>query len=484
MLVLEIEFLLGVSFAALGPDSAEPDWPPQPDRVFSALVASWAARGQQGPERAALEWLERQEPPLLDASDYFARPAPTVFVPPNDPQTGRVGDATVLPSLRRRQARRFPAALPLDPVMRLVWREASDPPLSSLDALARDVASVGHSASLTRCRFTVEERDVTALPPARRRVYQGRLSELEAAFAASRRPVPGAQVRSVQPKLAPVCSNFGTDWLVFEIERDLTGMPPDYLSALDVRAAPMVAKALRDALMSGFGQAGLEVPTWVSGHEQDGSPTRAPHLAIVPLTFTGFRHSDGTLLGFAMIPPAGQGSLLDNEMVIAALRRVAKDIGGRRQLTLRLGTHGVLALRIVQETKRGSLDPARYLAASRNWASVTPIVLDRHLKAKLPVDRMAEAEAIIVESCRRIGLPAPARVRLDKHSAIHGAVSAAPSGNAPRWTAWRVPDRMAGRGLTHAVVSFDDVISGPVLLGAGRFCGLGLCLPIDAGDAP
>ena len=42
-LVLEIEFLAGVCFAAIGPDSEVPDWPPQPDRIFSAFVATWAA---------------------------------------------------------------------------------------------------------------------------------------------------------------------------------------------------------------------------------------------------------------------------------------------------------------------------------------------------------------------------------------------------------------------------------------------------------
>ena len=44
-LVLEVEYLSGVSFAAIAPDSPVPDWPPQPDRICSALVATWAARG-------------------------------------------------------------------------------------------------------------------------------------------------------------------------------------------------------------------------------------------------------------------------------------------------------------------------------------------------------------------------------------------------------------------------------------------------------
>ena len=50
-LVLEIEHLLGVAFAARNQASDVPDWPPQPDRVFSALVASWGARGERIDER-------------------------------------------------------------------------------------------------------------------------------------------------------------------------------------------------------------------------------------------------------------------------------------------------------------------------------------------------------------------------------------------------------------------------------------------------
>ena len=61
-LVLEIECLTGVYRATQGPASEQPDWPPQPDRVFSALVSAWATRGERRDERAALEWLEAAEP--------------------------------------------------------------------------------------------------------------------------------------------------------------------------------------------------------------------------------------------------------------------------------------------------------------------------------------------------------------------------------------------------------------------------------------
>jgi CRISPR-associated protein Csb2 len=56
MLAFEVEYLSGVARAA-NDRGDSPDWPPQPDRLFSALVATWAARGEQPAEREALQWL-------------------------------------------------------------------------------------------------------------------------------------------------------------------------------------------------------------------------------------------------------------------------------------------------------------------------------------------------------------------------------------------------------------------------------------------
>ena len=151
-LVLEFEYLSGVSFAAVGPDSDVPDWPPQPDRIFSALVASWAARGQRLREAEALEWLEKLPAPRVLASDAEPRTVPIVFVPPNDPRSDKQKNARgVLPTLRRPQPRRFPAARPHDPVVRLFWIdvEPDEGIVSALQQLARVGRIVAHRESTT-----------------------------------------------------------------------------------------------------------------------------------------------------------------------------------------------------------------------------------------------------------------------------------------------------------------------------------------------
>jgi CRISPR-associated protein Csb2 len=470
-LVLEIEYLTGVAFAAYGPESDVPDWPPQPDRVFSALVATWGARGEQDSEAEALKWLEQQSVPRIAASQAEHRTAPVSFVPPND--------KAVLPHLRSRQPRRFPASLPDDPVVFLYWEDATPDPhvLEALSVLASDTSYVGHSASLTRCRFLHSE----APPPAQslspeRRIYGGRFDELRENYkrfvkSAGRngRPLLGERVvTAIQFKSKVAHSCFDSKWLLLE---HTGGEIPD------VRASALLAKEIRDTLLSGYRQCSMgdRIPFMVSGHNQDGSPTREPHLSIVPLAFAGFPYADGHLLGFALVPPRGSG-LLENGDFLRAMRRIAPHVATTERRTLYLRRFGLEFSPILAPDKR-SLDSALYTQEASVFATVTPIVLDRHLKEKGEA-RQQEIISQINSACINVGLPEPDAVVPDKHSAIEGAPSAQPSGKAPEWMNWRLPSSLNSRFLTHAVIRFSAPVDGPVILGAGRFVGLGLCRPI------
>lgn len=473
-LVLEVEFLTGVCRAARGPGDDSPDWPPQPDRVFSALVSSWAARGERPPERMALEWLEAQPPPVIRASAHSARTAPDVYVPPNDPKSSKTIAAylRVLPERRPRQPRRFPVARPDDPRLELAWPETPDAAtLDALNALASCVGYVGHSASLTRCRFLAAGAGNSRLKPmpARRRVYPGRLRELEEAHRARPdRPVirPGASVFP-EPAGSP---EVPVEWLILEA---VGGETPD------VRASALVGRLLRQTLMAGYQRAGLgeAIPEVVSGHAPDGTPTRHPHLSIAPMAFVGSPHADGRVFGFALIPPPG-AALLRIDGFRAAFEAVApyRADAQRRVMTLQGGPlRTPLALAPAPEdgARKHSLRSAPYLAESERWASVTPIVLERHLKRHDD----AEVRGLIARACEHAGLPhpRPERIQVGKHSAVQGAAPARPLAGEPPWTRWKLPPSLASRRLVHAVIDFDQSVRGPVILGAGRFTGLGLC---------
>ena len=396
-----------------------------------------------------------------------------MFVPPNDQRSSSVAKTylKVMPARRARQPRRFPVARLDDPVMKLVW--SVGPPDSeiaeALAALARDVSYIGHSTSLVRCLLfpSTEPPTTSAEVLARSWVYHGRLRELEREFARSpTRPVirPGVSVPAPVPATRPPAP----DWLVLEV---VGGDTPD------IRAAALVGRTLRRTLMSGYRGIGMEdeIPEVVSGHIPDGSPAPRPHLAIVPMAFVGYPHADGRVFGYALIPPV-ETSLRSIPGLRAAFEQVAYHNRNteRRVLTL----NGVprcspLQLSPAGVTIKRSLWAGPYLDKARVWASVTPIVLDRHLK-RYDDDRIRE---LIADSCANIGLPRPdpTRIQVGKHSAIEGVPPAWQVSGAPPWTRWRVPESLTSRLRLHAVIDFGHEISGPVLLGAGRFTGLGLC---------
>jgi CRISPR-associated protein Csb2 len=482
MLTIEVEFLTGV--ARLANDRGDgPDWPPQPDRLFSALVATWAARGAAAEERAALEWLEAAPPPVIEASACHGRSVVRSYVPPND---DAAASETVLPERRKRQERRFPAVIPLHPVVHFTWPQAPSPAMcEALAALARDTSYLGHSASLVRCAV-VPTRGADQATPARRRLHPGRLGELERRFAAGQRPSAGPSLPAPAAGGArPPVSVFGADWIVFA---DAGGFRPDAL------AAPSATKALLRAVQAGFAPAAA--PEWISGHTPDGAPSRQPHLAAVPLLDAGWHWSRGRFMGLALVlpraleaaarrardPDAGTPTAdalaaeAEEQLLHEALARLRTDHDEEFALDLRLPVGRIWRLRHEPAPATASLRPARYAATATRWASVTPIVLDRHPKAP------GDAEAAVATACTRIGLPPPAAAMLAPHAAIIGAPGMRGAARHP-WARWRLPESLRGRPLTHAVITFDESVQGPVMLGAGRFCGLGLCLPLDAAGA-
>ncbi|HXG10881.1 MAG TPA: type I-U CRISPR-associated protein Csb2, partial [Gemmataceae bacterium] len=110
-----------------------------------------------------------------------------------------------------------------------------------------------------------------------------------------------------------------------------------------------------------------------------------------------------------------------------------------------------------------SLRTVPYVGPRRTWASVTPVLCDRY-----PKDKDGErTEDVIRESCRRVLGIEPIRVEVGKVSWHRGV----PPSNA--FYRIRKPED-APRYRVHVKLSFDREVRGPLLLGAGRFLGLGL----------
>ena len=209
-------------------------------------------------------------------------------------------------------------------------------------------------------------------------------------------------------------------------------------------------------------------PEWFSGHRLNGTPTADPHLALTPLPFVGAEHADGRIMGLALILPTG----LDQQEAGHCLEPLLRDpaTGLPREHPLFDGQWFECAIELeTRERLPKNLDPDTWTRESCVWASVTPVVLNRHFDGKDKWERAAES---VKDMCGHIGLPRPREVLLHPVSLVEGAPHAR---EYPRLTRRSDGGR---RSHNHAVIVFNEPVRGPVLLGAGRFRGYGLCRPM------
>lgn len=503
MFSLGIHYLMGWAMAAAdGAKKEVAEWPPHPDRVFMALAAAWFETGEDPVEGAALRWLETLPAPSLATSESRQRQVVTHFVPVNDTRISLAH----LPEFRSRQPRSFPVTIPRDPTVHLIW--AASPPddfRPALSALCSKVGAIGHSASLVQMwlegnppnanlepRTGVARHRMRVPGPGRldylaarfgrkaviaycdldeqiknskgkaKKMLQERLkTEFPAGRPASLRPEPGTWLgydSVATPKtLAPRGSVFDPQLVILTLHGKRLSLP----------ASLKLTEALRGALLAGR-QA--PVPEWLSGHAPDGSASRLPHIALVPLPFVDAPHADGRLMGVALalprdLDPAEVGTVLE-----AWLRN---EDGLPRRTRLFNGQWLECAVELeTRETPPVNLQAETWTTPSRHWATVTPVVLDRHFKGADKWDRAAES---VKDACERIGLPRPSEVLLHPVSLCAGVPK---SGDFPALARKRDGGPMQH---SHATLIFPEAVGGPVLIGAGRFRGYGLCRPIQAG---
>lgn len=467
MLAIAWQYLVGSAFAAQLDARDEPEWPPHPDRVFMSLVASWGERGEAADERAALEWLEAlPEPEIAAPGDdlAFAAAGRKVYVPAND----RVSD-TLVPT---RKERYFPSTSVGDAVCALRW-PGVDPGVhrEAIARLVRGVTHVGHSASLVRMWIEPEPPPARWIPSrsARREELQlrvpepGRLARLVRDFAGGgdgfRRPRAGAwcAYRLHEPEGATAGHHAGR----MIVLRRIAGARPS------IQHAPPLCAALRSALLRSA--RGEDARALVSGHAPDGTPLDRPHVAYVPLPFVGDAHADGHLLGLAIVLPE-QATADQEDAVFRAL--VGAMPAETASLELTAGPGGAATFAIEDRpTPPRALRAGTWSRASTLWATTTPVVLDRQPPRRHP-DRDGFAADEIALACERVGVARPIEVRVGDVSVLEGVPHAAAFPALPTKAGLR-------RRHVHAWLRFERPVLGPLLLGAGRYRGHGLCRPLD-----
>lgn len=465
MLAISVELLHG-TFRGDGDGTANTsrlsygEWPPAPARLFAALVAADGTRARcRVTDGAELAWFERLPPPVIHAHTqpwhqvlqprYVVKHKGTAEHSTHQEYVGRGGVLT-RPGVR---------VTPRYPHVVYSWSES--PPEVTLGGLRRRAARIGYLGAsdspvrvrvMTRTSPSAAAKDAFIPDPSGNfrinvpapgdvrildRMYDewcehgadiGRLQ-----FPALRHEVP---YRSPQ---SAVSSENGVvvAWLRLG-------------TAISGRRIATVTALFKEAVLSKHQKIHGEPPEILHGH---GFRTSGYEIArFLALPDVGFPRSRGRIHGLALWMPPASDSIIR--------RRVRDAAVAVRRLTGR-GIDVLVAPR-GDEPRPVAAHPDRWIRPSHRWATAFPVIHERRRTLDL---------AEIMRWCRHAGLPAPEAFRAGRGPLVPGAADLAPvEVNRPG---------KPGRPYSHVELRFATPVPGPVVIGAGRQRGFGLCVPID-----
>lgn len=491
------------------------EWPPSPARLFKALVAV-SRHGVPGAGRddvdSALRWLERQNAPTVLAS----RTEPTSsslrrFVPNNseiDPKTGE----REWPATRASKEPEDIRGWRIDPPggVAYAWPVADGGRnMDLLRAVARRVPSLGKGEDFVVARAErVDELpgDLVRYDPAAEGSgftlevpQEGCLSVCEEMFK-RRAADPGwnriHELRTMGTRLEAYAAH---------VERLDHPSPP--IAVFGIWAGPrrrsfdarllrvpvgqcrhLLSTALSEAVSDMSSEPGRRDELLrlgqglICGHSPTGGKLGGPHVAVLALPSVLGPYPDGRVRRLALVG-FGCADATAAQLFEAVVARVHD-----REFVDEDRRTGVV-LRRETDAEWMSLLSGR----ARDWESVTPVVLERPEFLRKDWERLGHATrrrdaragdtraAGELDHClaaRREELVRDAVGRLGVGEAVNIEVTRAPWRTGLHSASqYRVSGRLKASPRFHVRVSFKAFVSGPVVVGRGRYIGFGLLRP-------
>ncbi len=470
MLAISVEFLHG-TFRG-DPDGtaktavlSRGEWPPTPFRLLAAFVSADGTRDQcrvsTGDE---LTWFERLPPPTIRAAEPWHQALRPRFVVKH---TRSATKKTHQEYVGKEGAPVRPGCRVSPRHARVVYTWDTTPPLPILHALRRRAARVGYlgcADSPARVRVMTEapeqQPDDWVFTPvvgvdgdlAINVPVPGDVKRLDSLFDLWR--TYGADIsRGHFPSLrheVSYCTLHPAQKRHPAQQRDL-GEVVAWLrieSPLSGRRVTAVTHLFKQAVLVKHQQMYGEPPPVLHGHGFTGKGYEQARFLALP--DVGFRRSRGRIHGLALWMPPGTDAVECRRArdAATAVRRIS---GEGLNVSVRLdGKRPVAA------------NPARWCAESRVWVTAFPAIHERHRRLDL---------AEVGRWCRHAGLPEPLSFRSARGPLVHGAVDLTP-------VEVNRPGR-PGLPYSHVEFHFPQAVRGPVVIGAGRQRGFGLCVPIN-----
>ncbi|MFT4045594.1 MAG: type I-U CRISPR-associated protein Csb2 [Solimonas sp.] len=457
------------------------DWPPSPARLFQALVA--ACNPLLGDtSRAALRWLEQRDKPVIATpAAKFGQPGFKLFMPNNDMDTAKVGGdlrkiGKIRTAIKNIRPHLFDVSVPLLYVWRFDVSEENINQARRICDIAQDLYQLGRGVDMAWAVAEVldEAEADERLNQHPGTIYRpcsggsglvldcpedGSLKSLIDRHAANARRFTRSNGRTQfanapKPQFKSVRYDSPATHLLFELRR--TTAPGAPFAPWPLRGAAALVQALRDAacarLKPHFNGSGVVEKVLVGRDATDAD--KALRVRIVPLPSIGHTHADHAIRRMLVqVPPDCPIKAQDLAWSFAGLEITAPVADEE--------TGEILAspVELVQADDRSVLTHyglGEHVAA-RVWRSVTPLALrDRSIHA-------------VVQALRHVGLRAKvAAVRLQREPF---------EARGERAERFCEGTRFPKHQLWHVEVEFAETISGLLVLGNGRYAGLGLMAP-------
>jgi CRISPR-associated protein Csb2 len=466
-------------------DGGVPEWPLSPLRLFQALIAASAARWNERMRLSyavpALEWLERQSTSTIATVVGMPSDNPYLLYIPNNAtelavpawRKGDTGKAVkreqkiVCPTHLAGEAAHYLCRLPDD-------LSECEKHLGTLRDAARSITHLGWGIDMVAANADViSEADADKLPGERWRPVE------DSSAPGYRVPIPGTLNALIQKHQA-FLTRLGPDGFkpvpplsAFRVVgyRRTTDVPVrpyvafkllhpvlDRSAWLPATRANCVAAMTRHATAEAAQHQGREnewVDSYVHGHRSTGEDTK-PRFSYLPLPTIEHRGEGGCVVG-------GIRRVILAELVEAS---AGYPSWARQMLP------GQFLIDEQSEERVAMLAPLnesdwvlrQYTGSSDTWATITPVVLPGSDEGKF-----AKAEKLFFKALRHAGYSSDALSELEFRN-----VSFWPGGDLA--LRFQRPDylRKNSWSVHHMRLRWKQRIKGPLALGAGRHCGLGI----------
>jgi len=475
-------------------DGGKLEWPPSPLRLFQAIVAANAAElGSDGALDRGLTWLEQQEPPLVIAPNCRVSAPYCLSVPNNSmdivarawSRGNYFGSGDANPATHRTMKSIRPVHIADDSTVHFAWRlpnaSHDQAVVPSLIKAARRIVSLGWGVDLAvadadlissvRLQSLRGERWLatsTLSAQALRTPTLGTLAALKERHGAFLRRLEGGVLSPVGPLrcFERTAYRRPTDphphpHAIFELRHD-DGTFCAYSQRRLIHLAGMVRHLAKETMQK-FPPAGVDrdwVERYVVGH-RDENTREHRQLSYLPLPSIGHPYADQAVRRVMIAAPSC------DDFHIEHLARRLNGLQLRPEVGNEFGVKGPPTLIRVERDNIAR----HYTAPANQWASVTPVILPGHDDRK-PAKTRRLIETALVQS----GIEQPCTYEWSAFSHFRNSLSAHKYDRDRRPTGYFRPNHLLSQTAVHVTLTFNDdvAVQGPLAIGAGRHCGLGV----------